>query len=785
MISENNSYNNTAVPAQEQAVKEFINTCLRNWHWFLLSVFTCLLLAFLYLKLAVPVYDVSASILVKQPKTSEKESKESVLNELNVFDNTKIVENEMEILKSRILMDKVVRSLGLNVSYFSSPDKTFLEYLTDPWYSKQLYKYSPIRVNVETIYPEGFKDPMKIEIVDKTKFKIEGKSKLYTFGESVNTEDGKFTVHLVGTPTDDKQVIKVKATSIDKKVDALMEALEVTVRGKNATVFHLEMEDAVPVRGTDLLNALIEEYNKSAIEEKNREASKALAFIDDRLKLITGELSTVEQDVQAYKTSKEITDISTQSAQLLEQMKENDSQLNQVNIQLSTLASVDDYIDSGDRNSPPNVFTADPVLQNKLNKLNDLELERTRLLSTTGESNPLVEGINEQIANTKSSIRYSIQDIKTGLSTTKNSLERNNAQYASAIRAVPQKERSLINIERQKNIKQDLYLYLLQKREETALSYAAMVIDSQIVDPPQSSTIPVRPSKAKALAVALLLGGLIPIGSIWGKKILNNKILNKQLIEDATNAPILGVIGKNHTREVMVVKEGSRTAISEQFRFLRTNLQYIDQGKNYKTILVTSSISNEGKSFISLNLGSSISITGKKTVILEMDFRKPDIGNKIHANKRLGLSDYLNGHVTLDEIIVPVENQPNLYLLPCGAIPANPAELLLSDKLDDLFNEVSALFDQVIIDSPPIGLVTDALLLEKYAQASIYVVRYGYTLVPHLKMISDLHNKGKFKNMSIVFNAVDLEASEEYMYNDHGYYTHNASKKLVKRLKLN
>ncbi|MNS18273.1 Tyrosine-protein kinase wzc [compost metagenome] len=565
-----------------------------------------------------------------------------------------------------------------------------------------------------------------------------------------------------------------------------MERLEVSVRGKNATVFRLQLEDAVPVRGTDLLNALIEEYNKSAIEEKNREASKALAFIDDRLKLITGELSTVEQDVQAYKTSKEITDISTQSAQLLQQMKENDSQLNQVNIQLGTLESVSDFIQSGGRNSPPNVFTADPVLQNKLNKLNDLELERTKLLSTTGESNPLVEGVNEQIANTKSSILYSIQDIKTGLSTTKNTLERNNSQYSSAIRAVPQKERSLINIERQKNIKQDLYLYLLQKREETALSYAAMVIDSQVVDPPQSSTIPVRPSKTKALAIAMLLGGLIPIGSIWGRKILNNKILNKQLIEDATNAPILGVIGKNHSKEVMVVKEGSRTAISEQFRFLRTNLQYIDQGKNYKTILVTSSISNEGKSFISLNLGSSISITGKKTVILEMDFRKPDIGNKINANKRLGLSDYLNGLVTIDEIIVPVENQPNLYLLPCGAIPVNPAELLLSDKLDELFKEVSALFDQVIIDSPPIGLVTDALLLEKYAQASIYVVRYGYTLVPHLKMISDLHSKGKFKNMSIVFNAVDLEASEEYMYNDHGYYTHNhVNKKLNKRLKLN
>ncbi|SMO36487.1 GumC family protein [Solitalea koreensis] len=773
----------TAVPP-EVGIMQFLLKCLRKWPYFLLSLVIAFIGGFIYLKLNVPIYQITASILVKQQSKKDAKTKESVMNELNVFDNDKVVVNEMEVFKSRLLMHRVVDLLGINVTYFSHNSGNFLK---GQWVDKELYKVSPIRVHVEKLLMGTKEEPLIVEMLDDKRYRMVDTKAEHLFGDKISDERGVYTVSYNPEAPITGQKIKVKMASVERVAQNYLDNnLSVTVAGKDASVFSLKLEDAVPEKGKDILNALIVEYNKSAVNEKNKEAAVALNFIEERLKLVTGELSNAEEKVEEYKSSKEITDISSQSAQLLEMMKENDAQLNQVNIQLSQLNSIGELVakSNGGGSIPSTAAANDPVLQNRITKLNELELEKAKLLQTTSENNPMVQGYTTQIENAKAGIVDNIQATKQALQITRNSLQSNNARFESTVRTVPKKERQLVNVERQKSIKQDLYTYLLQKREETALAYAAMILDSQVVDPAQSTIDPVRPSAGKTFVLASLLGLLIPVFSIWVKELINNKIKARETIEDATKAPIVGVIGKSSSRSPLVVSAGSRTALSEQFRFLRTNLQYIDVNNKNKILLVTSSITAEGKSFVSLNLGSSLAISGKKTVILELDLRKPGISKAIGVKGNFGITDYLRGEATLDNIIKMVSNNENLYLISSGETTENPIELLMGERVSALFQELNEKFDYVIIDSPPIGLVADALLIEKFVDATIYVVRYGHTQLPQLKMIADFHEAGKFKNMSIVFNGVDFEQSYGYGYTNTGYYEPVKSRKQVlKKLK--
>ena len=371
----------------------------------------------------------------------------------------------------------------------------------------------------------------------------------------------------------------------------------------------------------------------------------------------------------------------------------------------------------------------------------------------------------------KSSLGENMQTLRKSLAITRQQLEAQNGKMESMIKTVPGKERALVDITRQQGIKNNLYVYLLQKREETALSYASAVSDTRTVDMARGSILPVKPVKRNIYLLFALMGIAIPFGIIYVIDLLNDKIKSRKEIEKATKAPILADISYAEHNEALILSNLGRTVMAEQIRALRTNISFLNPGKGVQSLLFTSSMSGEGKSFISLNLGASLAMTDKKTIILELDMRKPKLQSALDMPNRHGLSNYLVGASELNDIIRPVPGQENYFIITCGPIPPNPAELLLNGRLQELFTELRATFDYIIIDAPPIGIVTDAQILEQQADATLFVLRHEFTPKERLKMVDNLYREKKFKNLSLVFNAVKEGGKYGYGYGyGYGYY---------------
>ncbi|UKJ07239.1 GumC family protein [Solitalea lacus] len=773
-----NSSQNSAEP--EIGFKDFFEKCLKKWYWFVLSVLCCFILGWSYLKITRPQYQITSSVLVKQEQKSS-EKKESVLEELNVFNDSKLIDNEMEIVKARLLMENVVNDLNLTVNYYLIEPFTWERFFKGPWRSREIYKNVPIKVIPQSLEDYAYENELELVAIDSSYFRIlnGGGSSLYKFGSTVHNEFGRFRVDRVFYSADAFKSFRIRFKSNAKTIEDYRDKLLVAPASENATVFNINLSESLPDKGIDIVNALVQEYNKKKLEVKKREALKALTFLDNRLKLLSGELKNAEENVEQYKTSKEITNISSESAILLEKVKENDLMLNQVDNQLKMFDNIGSSISSG-QPIPSSLLSDNKVLQDKIGQLNTMELEKARLLQSMGEKNPLVETVNEQIKNSRESIDADIQQIKRELQITRSNLQRNNSKFDASIRSVPLKERNLVTVERQKNLKEGLYIYLLQKREETALSYDTKVYDSNLIDPAHSSILPISPVPLKTYLIAFVLGLAIPVISFWSSSLIGSeKVTDQRLISSITQAPVLGVIGKNHSKDRLVVWPGSRTVISEQFKFLRTNLLYVNKGLERKFILVTSSVSEEGKSFVSLNLAASIALTGKKVMLIEFDLRKPDLSADVIKGYTKGISDYLKGQATKEEIIQQSDRFDDLFFIGCGTIPNDPAELLLNDRLNDMMKYLEERFDCIIMDCSPIGLVSDAMVVEKFADMSLYIIRYNHTYYQQLKNITELYLSGKFKNMGIVFNSVDTNNGYggNYGKNYKNYYSEDPSHK--------
>eukprot|EP01136_Pigoraptor_vietnamica_P036953 Opistho-1_new@104232 len=461
------------------------------------------------------------------------------------------------------------------------------------------------------------------------------------------------------------------------------------------------------------------------------------------------------------KVHKGITDLSVEANLFLEKVKENDTKMNEVDIQLKVLDGVENYLRSSQSGTAPaTLMVNDPVLIGLLGKLNELEIQREKYARTTEAANPLLGTINTQIANTKAAIRESISNQKQGLMVTRTSLKGLNNRFESSIRTIPKKEREFVNIKRQQGIKESLFLMLLQKKEETAISYASTVTDSRLVDEPYSDPRPIKPKGNFIYLIALLIGIIIPAGAINLKESFNDKIQSKGEIESTTGISVFGEIGKK-PKEMKdnIVDMKSTSFLAEQFRTLRTNLQYAAGGVNIdgrgKAILLTSSIGGEGKSFVSINLSSSIALLDKKVIVLELDLRKPKVSEYLGVSREVGISNYLIGQANIEDIIKQSSLHPNMYVLPSGPIPPNPSELLSNGKMAILIEELRKKFDYVVLDTPPVGLVTDSTILAEYVDAVFYLMRYQHTPKSYLRVLKDLKDKGKFKSLNIIFNGVD------------------------------
>jgi capsular exopolysaccharide synthesis family protein len=736
------------------------------WPLFVIASIISFSIAYVYLKYATPLYKISSTLLIKEDARAVESS---VIEMMDPLGSGKKIENEIEILKSRSLAKAVVRNLNLYGEIFERGTIR----------NTSMYKRAPVQIRF--LDPDQI-NPMEGIIMD---LKYDYKGQKLTMGDVTYPLNDTVTTTRWGriliTPTpgfnpaslQDKHLY-IRIAGEKALAGVFLGNLKIAPANKQANVLRLEYVDAVPQKGMDMLNELMRTYDAESIEDKNKTASKTMSFVEDRLRIITAELSQVEGQIERYKTAEGIVDISEQSKLFLASVKENDAQLSEADMQLSTLDAVEQYVrnkqHSKDNVVPATIGIADQTLLGLLTRLQETELQQDKLRKTTGENSPLLESLNAQEERLRPAIMDNIRSLRTNLESGRAKLAAQNARFRSMLQGVPNKERTLLEVSRQQAIKNNIYTFLLEKREETALQYAAAISDSRIIDLAEADTFPFSPKKSMVMALAIIAGLAAVAGFIAVKDMMNNKVMFRSDIEKGTSAPIIAEIMFDKSGGIAIT-EGRRTPVAEQFRALRTTLSYIGINGDNKTILVTSSISGEGKSFIAVNLGLSLSLTKKKVVLLEFDLRKPKVSKILNVPHHPGISNYLAGHSTLSDILKqPIENNEYMYLLSAGVIPPNPTELILNGRLEHLLATLRASFDYIIIDTAPVGPVTDARLLAPYADATLYVVRHERTPKFNLKMIEDLYEQGDLGKLNIIFNGLKMRGLPGYAYGYGGGY---------------
>ncbi|MGY3211554.1 GumC family protein [Mucilaginibacter sp. HD30] len=753
----------SSVPVEENDsfdLNNILSRYLSHWYWFVLSVLTFLLIGFIYILFQPPMYEIKGKLLIRDNAKANTGNAPTAasLNGFDLFSSGKVLDNEIELLKSSTFLERTIKDLHLetNVLFKENLNKV------------DLYANSPLRVNLVKPKASAFEDYIELTPVSATDFSIDGKT--YHFNTLVSTPYGSF-IFTQGKSLNKYigKTLLLQVNDIEDLIDYYNGSLSVEQASSQGSILVLSLKDAVPQRGKDFITKLIDVYNINSIDDKNRITSVSLRFIEERIDSIARELTGVEKNVEQYKSSNNITDISNQSRIYLESQRENDATLNRVLIQLNVIQDLENYLQGKQNTGLPSTLNLDdPTLNGLVRQLSETLNNRQSLLRTIPEGNPIIQSIDDQISLLKKSVYAGVQNIKSGLLITRNRLQTKGNQFESVMQKVPAKERGLIDVMRQQDIKNNLFIYLLEKREETSLALASNISSSHVVDTPRSGKHPVSPKKTISYLVFLFLGLIFPVVVLFIKDVLNYRITARRDIERITSVPVIAEISYSRDKTALPVTERPRSIVAEQIRSLRTNLSAESGNIAPKTILFTSSVSGEGKSFVSLNIGASLAATGKKVLIIELDMRKPKLHTNLNIENRLGLSDFITGELNRETIIQPVVQQPGYFIITCGTIPPNPAELLISNKLDLLIDQLRMDFDHILFDAPPIGLVTDAQILERFAEATMFIVRDKYTLKKDVQIINRFFVRRKFKNMSIIFNAI---AAEGERYNGgYGYY---------------
>ena len=734
---------------------------LRYWYLFAAGAIIAFIIALVYLRYTTPLYVAKTSILFKDEKGGGP-SEAAVFSDIATFSAQRSIENQILILKSKSLMERVVRELKLEVSYVIEGSVRDVEIYNEDIMLNIIPKdFSPAFYGKTfTIY---FKGDNSFEIDD-------GKTENYRFGQEIIKPYGTFTIVSKTDAIFDQnnKPLKVSFRNIENLAKDYAGKLQVNSISKDANALVISIIDAVPARARDILSKLIEVYEDESIEDKNQIAEKSVEFIDERLKYLTEELSSVEQNVEQYKQRYELTDVSTQGQEYMAAASANRRELEAINVQLDVLRSIENYLksQSGDQYElvPSSLTISDATLSGLISSFNAIQLDRERLLRTNKPNNPIIVNMSEQLKNLRNNILENLKNIRSGLYISRRSLEAQSGIVSDKIQEVPVRERQYIEITRQQEIKQSLYLYLLQKKEEAALSLASAVANTRMIDPPTSRG-PVSPNRTNILTYSILLGIFIPFIGLFIKNLLTQKIELRSEVHKLTQTPVLGEICHDKTGEVVVANAHKRTPIAEMFRLLRTNLRFSLAGKENKVILITSSMSGEGKTFFSINMAASLVGSGKKVLVMEFDLRRPKLLKSLGMPKTKGLTDYLVGDVPdIDSIIQPTEIDSNLDLISAGTLPPNPAEIILNDRVASLIKDMRERYDYILIDCPPVGKVADALTLNEHIDTSIYIVRYNYTDKEQISIIDDIFINQKLRNPLIVLNDSKKLNSGNYTY---------------------
>ncbi len=732
------------------------------WPLFITSLFVSIICAWFYLKLQTPVFEATAQILLKNQQSSKVETK--VLDELINLDENSSVENEIELIKSSKVINQVVKELNLYIPiYFKGKFRDVLSYNNSP-------------IIISSNEPELLKEcNEKIEFYyNKNTDYLLVNDKKYLLDTLVNTPFGKLIFHVNNKNEDLAKSSKFyfNIFTIKNISNQIVSRLRVNSNSKEASTILLKFSDPVSSRSEKILNTIIKVYNDAVIENKNQKSVNTIKFINARIQLVNNDLKLIEKEIESFKSKNGITDLSSIGSSFSALTNDININLTKILIQKEILLSIQNYINN--KNNDPGLVPAisdisDPILLNLLTKLIGLESDKNQLEIKGGSNSQAIQAVTSKINRTKLDINDNIKNININLNLRENNLNAELEKVKLELFKIPIFERELLDLNRQQTIKNNIFTFLLQTKEEAELSFAATVSDGIVLDNAQASLVPVKPIPSTIYLIAISISILIIVIYIFIKEDLNNKIIFRSQIEEETSAEVIAEINFNENKNPIAIELNNRSIISEQLRSLRTAVQNkLKKVEGCKVVLFTSSISGEGKSFLTVNLASSLALTGLKVVIMELDLRKPKINILLNVQREPGITNYLLNKIELDKIVLEVPERENLYVVPAGLVPPNPTELILNGKLDFFIDELKQKFDFIIIDSPPIGLVTDAKLLDKYSNMCLYVLRHNFTLKYFLNLIQKYYVTNELHNINLIYNGLKKRGIGNYNYN-YGY----------------
>lgn len=766
-----------------------------KWYWFAISLFITLTIAVLYLLSTPPIYTRTAAILVKDnSKSSSSTSAMNDFSDLGIFKSNTNINNELLTLKSPTLMTEVVNRLGLNETF------TIRKGLKNV----DLYKVSPVTIT----FCDKIEVPLSftIKFSSKEAFAISeleisgediGETLSAQMGDSIQTSAGimivsptqEFTDAFIGTS------IRYVRGSVRAAVDTYSNALVAELGNEDATIINLSINDTSIRKAEDILNTLIEVYNENWIRDKNQIAVSTSQFISDRLGVIESELGHVDENISSYKSEHLLPDVQAASSLYMAQSAENNKELSTLNNQLSTAQYIRRELNTKqlDQTLPANSGIVSANIETQISEYNNLVLDRNRLIANSSEKNPLVKNMASSLQSMQRTIIQSVDNLIVSLNTQIRSLRRQEEATTNRLASNPNQAKYLLSVERQQKVKEKLYLYLLQKREENELSQAFTAYNTRLITAPRGSMFPTAPRKMNILLVAFAVGLLVPAVGIFMKENMNTKVRGRKDLENLS-IPFIGEIPqysgtkkkwwefkhrKRQDMKTIVVNEGNRNIINEAFRVLRSNMDFMASKDNNQHVFVLTSFNpGSGKSFLAINIAISFAIKKKKILVIDGDLRHRTVSSYVDSPNK-GLSDYLNNQIEdWKEIIVSYKGYTNLHILPIGTIPPNPTELLEDSKLSMLIEALRPEYDYIFIDCPPVDIVADAQIIEKWADRTIFVVRSGLLDRSMLSELENMYTGKRFKNLSMILNGTESTGGRYgYRYGYHyGYASYYGSK---------
>lgn len=748
---------------------EKIEKYTNQWKWFVLSIALSFVAAFLYLRYTPNLYQASTSILI------DDGSNAGSVNNMAVFENLglkmgaeTLIANEIIILKSKSLMQGVIKDLGFNVSYYEKGLVRDMEIARDK---------APIKVTFSAKNRSFYAlDTLfKIRIKSATNFALlDAKDKIvseHVFGKNIASPLGNFTI----TPTsisknNFNREVTVKISPLKSVAAYYMSQLSVDYVTEDSEILQLSLKDKNQVNAEMLLNKLILNYNQNTVENKSLIAQNTNEFITKRLNVIKNDLSDIDKGIQNFKTTNKLTDIPLEAELTLNTTFGTAKRIIDLNTQLKISTYFSEYLASSpDELIPANLGLADGLISENTLKYNELLLERNRILKSTGPLNPVILNLNSQIKELRRSISESLKNLISSVTISLNAMNQQEKLLNTKIIGVPSQEREYRDIQRQQQIVESLYLYLLQKREENTIALAAKMPNAKIIDGAEESAKLISPERNKVYLIAFLVGFLIAFFVFYIKFLFDNKVHTATEVEQIFKKPLLGSIPKSKAVEnKVVVFNKERYNEAEAFRILRTNLNFIlGNTKNAcKTIYVTSTIPHEGKTFISINIASVLALSNKKVLLIDADLRKPKIAEYLNISLKKGLTNFLvEDQLNTSDIIKPIP-ELNFDVVQSGIVLSNPAELLMNGRFEELVADAKTKYDYIIIDTSPISLVSDSLLLCQKADLLLYVVRANYIDKNMLQIPKKLYKENKLPNLAVVLNDIELKEAYGYAYGE-------------------